>query len=184
MKQATGKKQTVPPTERKHVRGRRVETPFTPYHLRATVIDRQPLLVESGVPRLWLDGLYCYRKEFQYRVLAYVIMPEHFHLLLVTGPEVGISRIIKSLKGHSARVINQHLGRAGTFWWEEFFDHVPRDRDRLRELADYLHANPVRRGMITYPGDWPWSSYWAMYGSGFCPYPVDWEDEGAAGRRL
>ena len=88
-------------------------------------------------------------------------MPEHVHLLMTPlrdarGEVFQLAEILKSIKGASARRVNQLLLRSGPLWQEESFDHVVRSDVSLSAKVDYIRENPVRRGLVQTPGEYPW----------------------------
>ena len=89
-------------------------------------------------------------------LLAWVVMPNHVHLLL--KPEGDLTPVLRRIKGASARKSNLHLGRTGRFWLEESFDHWVRDDRECQRLSNYIEQNPVSAGLAAAPGQWPWSS--------------------------
>jgi REP element-mobilizing transposase RayT len=100
----------------------------------------------------------------RYELLFGVVMPDHTHLLLrpleiVAGRWHDLSAIMKSIKGVSARRINQLLGTSGTVWQEESFDRIVRDADEYEEKADYMWNNPLKAGLVNDPEDWPYFIY-------------------------
>jgi len=64
--------------------------------------------------------------------------------------------ILQRLKGATAHRINKLLGRSGPAWEEESFDHVLRSDESLKETAEYIRQNPVRRGLVKSPEDYRW----------------------------
>lgn len=107
--------------------------------------------------------LECCLRGHSYRFLlhAAVAMPDHVHLLFSPlcdedGWPYGLPVILKSLKGASARVINKLTGKSGPVWQEESFDHVLRSQESLKEKIEYIRQNPVRRGLVSKPRDYPW----------------------------
>jgi REP element-mobilizing transposase RayT len=92
-----------------------------------------------------------------YQLRAWVIMPNHVHVLL--RPKTALPVITRWLKGSTARQANLILGRTGqTFWQDESFDHRVRDEEELTQIARYVEYNPVSAGLAVSPGGWPWSS--------------------------
>ena len=90
-----------------------------------------------------------------------VVMPEHVHLLLTPLADSDNSpfplfRILKRIKGVSARRVNQLLGTEGPVWQDESFDHVLRSTESFSEKLEYLRQNPVRRGLSATPEAYPW----------------------------
>lgn len=90
-----------------------------------------------------------------------VVMPEHVHLLLTPlrdvddGP-IPLAKILQLMKGVSARRVNQLLHREGPLWQEESFDHVLRSDESFVDKVEYIRLNPVRRGLVKAPEDYPW----------------------------
>ncbi len=96
-----------------------------------------------------------------FQLHAAVIMPDHVHLLLPPlcdekGWPYGLPAILKLIKGASARSVNKLLGTTGPVWQEESFDHVLRSQESLEEKLEYIRQNPVRRGLVQRPEDYPW----------------------------
>jgi len=93
----------------------------------------------------------------QYELRAYVVMPNHVHVLL--EPHLPLARITGGIKGVSARNANATLGRVGeSFWQDESFDHWVRTEAELQRIRGYIERNPVTAGLAKKPEDWPWSS--------------------------
>ncbi|MGB9454951.1 MAG: transposase [Bryobacteraceae bacterium] len=104
-----------------------------------------------------------------YQLRAWVIMPNHVHLLL--RPRTALPIITRWLKGSTARQANLILGRTGeAFWQDESFDHRVRDEVELERIARYVEYNPVSAGLSANPSDWPWSSA-RLAGESACPTP-------------
>ena len=93
----------------------------------------------------------------QYLLHAYVVMPNHIHLLIT--PRLALSRIMRGIKGVSARDANRILGRRGkAFWQDESYDHWVRDEAEFGKIRFYIEHNPVGAGLAKQPEDWKWSS--------------------------
>jgi REP element-mobilizing transposase RayT len=95
------------------------------------------------------------------RMHAAVVMPEHVHLLLTPLPDpegraYPLRHILKLIKGTSAHSVNKLTGREGPMWQEESFDHVLRSDESFEEKLEYIRQNPVRRGLVERPEDYPW----------------------------
>jgi REP-associated tyrosine transposase len=92
-----------------------------------------------------------------YVLRAWVVMPNHVHLLL--QPRVALPGITRWLKGSTARNANLILRRTGeAFWQDESFDHRVRDEAELERLVRYVEGNPVSAGLVADASEWPWSS--------------------------
>lgn len=123
---------------------------------RSTSHDPFPSTARDAILRCCLKG-----RNYKFVLHAAVVMPEHVHLLLtplndISGWPYGLPDILKSLKGASARAVNQVLGRSGPVWQEESFDHVLRSDDSFEDKKEYIRLNPVRRGLVKTPEDYPW----------------------------
>ena len=92
-----------------------------------------------------------------YDLLAWVVMPNHVHLLIKIG-DTSLSRIIKELKRYSAREANKILRQDGAFWSEDYFDTYMRDADHELKTRHYIENNPVKALLVREPNEWPWSS--------------------------
>jgi len=95
---------------------------------------------------------------------AFVVMPNHVHLLLT--PCVALPQVTKSLKGITAKRANVVLGLTGQpFWQEESYDHLVRQEVEFQRIRRYIEQNPVRAGLATRASQYRWSSAWATGGS-------------------
>jgi REP element-mobilizing transposase RayT len=105
-----------------------------------------------------VDALHYGEANRQFYLLhAWVIMPNHVHVIL--EPRIELPAIMRWLKARTSRVANRMLGRTGTpFWQDESFDHWIRCSQELDELIEYVEANPVKAGLVQVASQWPWSS--------------------------
>ena len=92
-----------------------------------------------------------------YELFAYAVMANHVHLLI--QPKIAPDRLLKSLKGSSAREANRTLGLTGqSFWQKESYDHWVRDSDEFERIRAYIENNPVKAGLVQNASEYPWSS--------------------------
>jgi putative transposase len=123
---------------------------------------RQPRLRHPARCRLFLEKLEQTRLRFALRVYGYVVMPEHIHLL-VSEPDRGLlSTALQSLKlavAKQVRALGMAPGEPAQFWQKRYYDRNVRDHEEFLEKLRYLHRNPVKRGLVRRPEDWPWSSF-------------------------
>jgi putative transposase len=99
----------------------------------------------------------------RYRLIAWVIMPNHVHVLI--DPAEPISKSIQGWKSFTARWLLENNERLGLgipdphhVWMREYWDRFIRDDDHARATIDYIHRNPVKAGLCREPNQWPWSS--------------------------
>ncbi|MEA3222567.1 MAG: type ISP restriction/modification enzyme [Thermodesulfobacteriota bacterium] len=86
-----------------------------------------------------------------YTLIAAIVMPDHVHLLLTPKEEYNLSRIMRGIKGASARQLNLKRGTSGSIWQEESFDRIIRDQNELNEKMNYMLNNPVKRALTESP---------------------------------
>ncbi len=150
-------------------------TPGDAHELTFSCHRRLALLASDRTRQWFLDAA---REKWRLELWAYVIMPEHVHLLLLPPPEHDISAILKTIKQSVARRAMGWLRENAPHWLvnlqvQERSDAAPEYRfwktgggyDRnITEprtawaSVDYLHHNPVKRGLVKSATDWPWSS--------------------------
>jgi len=94
----------------------------------------------------------------RYRLLAWVAMPNHVHVLIETFATHSLSAILHSWKSYSAKAANRLLARQGAFWYPEYFDRAIRDERHLSAAIEYIHNNPIKAGLVDQAGEWLFSS--------------------------
>ena len=94
----------------------------------------------------------------RYQMIAWVIMPNHVHVLIETFEGYQLSGIVHSWKSYTAKEANRILGRTGRFWSREYFDRCIRDERHFANAVRYIDNNPVKAGLVAAPEDWPFSS--------------------------
>ena len=123
--------------------------------------------LDAGHGRCWLrrpQFAAAVRESFfrhdgrRHRLLAWVIMPNHVHVLFQAIAPWTLSEIVKCWKSFTARRINEGLERRGRLWQEEYWDRFIRNERHFAEVRAYIHDNPVRAGLVARAKDWPWSS--------------------------
>jgi putative transposase len=85
--------------------------------------------------------------KLHYSLAAAVVMPDHVHMILTPNVGCKLDRIMKGIKGPSARKINMLRGTSGSVWQDESFDRIVRDQDEFEEKVRYMFNNPVKNGL-------------------------------------
>jgi len=118
---------------------------------------RQPFLDRLDVYDLFLHCLEDTRRRVDWRIYAYVVMPEHVHLLL-SEPDCGtLADAMRDLKlSFRKRVPGKPQG---PFWQKRYHDRNVRSEREFGGKLRYIHRNPVKRGLVKEAGDWKWSSF-------------------------
>jgi putative transposase len=108
--------------------------------------------------QILLDCIDNFRKEGRYLLLAFVIMPDHLHIMLKPNGKENISKIMHSIKRGSSRLINQMWSRKGPIWQRSFYERIIRDEKEFWEKVNYVYNNSLRAGLAESPEDYPYSS--------------------------
>ena len=93
----------------------------------------------------------------RYELRAWVIMPNHVHVLFKVGT-TSMSEIIGAWKTHTGRLANKLLGKRGAFWAQDYFDTYMRNPEHERKAIRYIENNPAKSKLVLDLKDWPWSS--------------------------
>ena len=124
---------------------------FSCYH-------RTDLLATPSARDIFEQTLERVRRWYGFYVCAYVVMPEHVHLLVSEPERARLSVALQMLKQNVAHQLH-HLTNDGPFWQARYYDfNVWTEAKRIEKLR-YIHRNPVKRGLVQSPEDWPWSSF-------------------------
>jgi putative transposase len=119
--------------------------------------QRKRLFVVEAYSRLFLKTLYGYRREGKFKLHAFILMPEHVHLLLTPASDVTLERAIQLVKGGYSRAFGLTFG-GNEIWQRGFADHRIRDSEDFENHRDYIHQNPVARGLVEKAADYRYSS--------------------------
>ena len=114
-------------------------------------------LRDKRVARL-VETAFLHDDSTRYHLLAWVVMPNHVHVLIETVAGCPLSAIVHSWKSYTAKAANQLLVRSGVFWNPDYFDRAIRDERHLASAVVYIHNNPVKAGLVRRPEDWMFSS--------------------------
>ncbi|MCQ9425626.1 transposase [Pseudomonas sp. LJDD11] len=130
------------------------------YMITTTVHDRIPVFSDWRVGRLLVAELRQAQALGLADSLAWVVMPDHLHWLLVLR-EGSLAQVVQRVKSCSAIAVNKARGSNGQLWQVGFHDSGVRSEDDLVRLARYIVANPLRAGLVERVGDYPlWDAVW------------------------
>lgn len=121
--------------------------------------NRAAVFARDDDYEFYLVGLMEASSTYEVGVHAYVLMPNHVHLLLTPARAAGISKVMQSVGGRYAQYVNSTYRRTGTVWGGRYRSTVI-DPDRyLLPCMRYVELNPVRAGCVSRPSEYRWSSY-------------------------
>ena len=136
---------------------RRYFKPYDTAFLTHVTYNRIPILIEH-FDLLW-ESVNNYKKQIDYDLIAWVVMPDHFHMLLSIN-NYSISELIKKIKLSFSSNYRKSMGmRKGRVWQYRFWDHIIRDQNDLNKHVDYIHYNPIKHGLVNNPQSWKFSSF-------------------------
>jgi len=115
-------------------------------------------LASDASKEIVVQTLRGYEGKGAYQVLTYVVMDNHFHMVVVVRDAKGVAEAIGRLKGVSSRRIGRLMGVQGPIWERRFDDNVIQSERELAQVIEYVHYNPVRAGLVDNPHAYPWSS--------------------------
>jgi REP element-mobilizing transposase RayT len=124
-------------------------------------------LIDAGLGACWLRrpqiadivvGSWRHFDGVRYLLHAWVVMPNHVHIVVHLIEPHTLSTVIKGWKSFTTRRINETLGRRGSLWQIESWDRFIRNQEHYDAAIAYVHNNPVKAGLVSRPDDWPWSS--------------------------
>ncbi|MGH9397770.1 MAG: REP-associated tyrosine transposase [Terriglobia bacterium] len=156
------------------------------HYLTASIYRRVRVFDSDRFKLRFTQTLGALRAELDFRIIGYVLMPEHCHLLIWPGPLADPSQIMQKLAERTVNFILRTLRRNLTLPWSQrmlkgfelpqtvrhhahyrvwqrggYDMNIWSEKKQLEKL-NYMHNNPVKRGLAAQPGDWPWSS-WRFY---------------------
>jgi putative transposase len=119
--------------------------------------DRHDTSIGNWSGRLFLRELERVVTRYGWRILAYCLMPNHYHVVMQIG-DAGLSDGMSEFNGRFAQTSNWHNKRTNHLFGQRFSSWLIEDDDYLFEVIRYVLLNPVRRGLVRDPRRWRWSS--------------------------
>jgi REP element-mobilizing transposase RayT len=118
-------------------------------------------LKDPAIAQLVVDALK-FNDGKRYRLLAWCVMPNHVHVVFATISSGGklhsdLIPILKSWKSFTAHQANKIIGRSGTFWQADYYDHLVRSDEELAHYIEYTLENPVKAKLCKNWYEWKWS---------------------------
>ncbi len=137
----------------------RLQAAGLPVHIIQRGNNRQACFFAEEDYRFFLDHLAKLTKRFRCSLHAYVLMTNHFHLLLSSDLVNGPSLVMKFLGQRYVQYVNRVYKRSGTLWEGRFRSSLVQTQHYVLGCYRYIEMNPVRANMVKHPIDYRWSSY-------------------------
>jgi putative transposase len=135
---------------------RRGNTGCGTYFITAGTFQKQQLLQSDRMAGLFLEVLLGYRSQEKFLLHEFVVMPDHFHLLIT--PLLTLERALQLIKGGFSFRAKRELSFQREIWEKSFYDRRVRDWEEYSTFRQYIHRNPVKRGLALVPEEYPYSS--------------------------
>jgi REP-associated tyrosine transposase len=135
----------------------RGRTSESTYFVTANVFQRKGLFQVDKIARLFIEILLNYRNEKKYLLHEFVVMPDHFHLI-ITPAGITLERAMQFVKGGFSFHLNKGLRLKREPWQPSFVDRRIRDSLEYQRFKNYIWENPVKRFLAKAPGEYPYSS--------------------------
>ncbi len=134
------------------------------YFVTSVTYKREKLFEQTANCEVLLHNLKYYRDQLGFKLLAYAIMPDHFHAIIYVQERQAISTIMHDIKRFSSIQIGRKINRMGKpIWQQGYYEHVIRDAKDFEIKLDYIHKNPFNAGLVENLEDYPFSSYRNYY---------------------
>ena len=126
------------------------------YFVTASTFQKKALFQSERMATLFIETLLEYRNQEKYQLHEYVLMPDHFHLLIT--PIVTLERSVQLVNGGFSFRVGKLYHLHGGIWQTSFFDRRVRDATEYEALKKYIHWNPVKRGLADIPEQYAFGS--------------------------
>jgi putative transposase len=132
------------------------------FFVTMSTLDRQPRFLDNSSAQAVLDSLQFFRQRKEFELYAYVIMPDHIHVLVRLFPPLMFSAWARRFKSYTTHA----LGRK-SLWQTGSWTKDIESQDILTQKLSYIHSNPVRKNLCDDPAAYPWSSAREYYSEEF-----------------
>jgi putative transposase len=137
-----------------------------------TAVTERRRVILRGWEELLLAKLNLFEKKESFALHAWIILPEHFHII-IEPKHSNVSSIIRKIKlSFSSDYRKMNNKNKLTIWQKRFYDHIIRDQRDFNYHINYIHYNPDKHGLVSNPFDWRYSSLNDFFKRGF--YDKDW----------
>jgi|SRR5271168_703124 len=134
----------------------RGNTGYSIYFITASTFQRRPLFRKEPMARLFVEVLFHYRDKKNYILHEFVVMPDHFHLLL--SPVLSLERSLQLIKGGFSHRAKREVDHSGEIWQPSYYDRRVREIEDYNTIKYYIRRNPVQRRLAETPEQYPYSS--------------------------
>ncbi|USN53547.1 MAG: transposase [Candidatus Nomurabacteria bacterium] len=142
---------------------KRLDIYYLPFFVTVVMHKRRNIFLSETACNIFLNILIQLRVRYGIRIYEFVLMPDHYHLIICPSKDGSISNTLRHLNGRFSREWNIRKNKSGQLIQHGFHDHIIRDQNDYNNKAAYIHHNPVQSGLVNEATDYPWSSAKARY---------------------
>jgi len=135
---------------------RRGNTGYSCYFITASTFQKRNIFQSDRMAGLFVEVLFHYRGQAKYLLHEFVVMPDHFHLLIT--PEESLERAMQLIKGGFSYRARKELNFTGDIWQPSYYDRRVRDLEEYVSFREYIRRNPVKKGLALLPEEYVYSS--------------------------
>jgi putative transposase len=133
-------------------------SPGRTYFISSATWERCELFRVPRVAEILVQRILVCRDKGVYLLYEFVVMPNHFHLLLTPSETTSLEKVVQLIKGGSSHEIHKLTGNKMEIWQVGFHDWTIRDGEDYRAKVGYIQMNPVQARLVERPEDWPFGS--------------------------
>jgi len=128
------------------------------YFISSATWERRELFRVSKVAEILVQRILACHEKGAYQLHEFVVMPNHFHILVTPGQTTSLEKAVQLIKGGSSHEIHKQTGNQIEIWQVGFHDWTIRDGEDYRTKVRYIHMNPVKARLVEQPEDWTFGS--------------------------
>jgi putative transposase len=136
----------------------RGETSCSTYFITAGTCSKAHLLQSGRMADLFCETMFRYWDSGKLRVHAFVVMPNHVHLLITVPEGMSLERVMQFIKGGFSYQARKLFGIPGPVWQKSFVDRRVRDAFECMRFKNHIHQNPVRAGLVNRVEEYAYTS--------------------------
>jgi REP-associated tyrosine transposase len=128
------------------------------YFVTMDTWERHAVFINTDLAKIVVEQIVSCRDRGFYKLHAFVLMPEHLHVLLTPNEDASIEKVMQMIKGGSSHRIGKEKPQAFPIWHRSFHDRWIRDAEQFWQAKSYIEQNPVKAGLAQAAEEYAWSS--------------------------
>ena len=133
------------------------------FFVTASTWGRRTIFRAAPLAELFLKVCFEYRNKKKFELHEFVLMPDHFHMILTPDHEVPLEKVMQFIKGGYSYRVKKELGWNTEIWSTGFSEHRIKDPNDYENHRQYIFQNPVRKGLADQPHEYLYSSATGKY---------------------